>query len=138
MRSTPAAAKPRERGRALWHPAPFLLLALFLVPPPGPDNKSLLGLPDLCPIKALTHIPCPGCGISRSLVCTAHGELARAFVLHPLGPVFFVIIAGLVALRFFPKLQPSPKRINTGACVLVVLLLSLWAARLLGWLPKPP
>ena len=138
MRSTPAAAKWRDKGRVLWHPAPFLLLALFLVPPPGPDNKSLLGLPDLCPIKALTHIPCPGCGISRSLVCTAHGELARAFLLHPLGPVFFVILAGFVALRLFPKLQPSTKLINRWAGVLVVLLLSLWTARLLGWLPKPP
>ena len=125
-------------GRALLHPAPFLLLALFFVPPPGPDNKSLLGLPDLCPIKVLTHIPCPGCGISRSLVCCAHGELLRAFWLHPLGPVFFTILVGAVALRFFPKLQPSSRIINGSAGVLTVLLIVLWVIRLLGWLPKPP
>ena len=135
MKSTPP---PATVGKfLLWLPLGILAVA-FLVPPPSPDNKSLLGLPDLCPIRALTHIPCPGCGISRSLVCTAHGELTRAFILHPLGPVFFVILAGFVALRFFPKLQLSTKRINTGAGVLVVLLLSLWIIRLLGWLPKPP
>ena len=135
MKSTP---QPATVGKFLLWPPLWILAAAFLVPPPGPDNKSLLGLPDLCPIKALTHIPCPGCGISRSLVCTAHGELSRAFVLHPLGPVFFVILAGFVVLRFFPKLQPSTKRINHWAGVLVVLLLSLWIVRLLGWLPKPP
>jgi Protein of unknown function (DUF2752) len=76
--------------------------------------------------------------MSRSLICTAHGELSRAFILHPLGPVFFVLLIGFVALRFFPKLQPSTKIINCCAGALVVLLLSFWAARLLGWLPKPP
>ena len=138
MRSTPSALKLWKGGRTLWHPAPFLLLALFLVPPPGPDNKALLGLPDLCPVQVLTHTPCPGCGMSRALVCCAHGEFWRAFWLHPLGPVFFVILVGYVALRFFPKLQPSTKLVNRGAGVLIVLMLGLWGIRLLGWLPKPP
>lgn len=140
MRSTPSALKEKQQkgGRVLWHPAPLLLLALFLVPPPGPDNKSLLGLPDLCPVRVLTHIPCPGCGMSRSLVCCAHGEFPRAFWLHPLGPLFFTLLIGFVLLRLLPKLQPSPKLVHVGAGVLVVLMLSLWGIRLLGWLPKPP
>ncbi|WP_309714741.1 DUF2752 domain-containing protein [Armatimonas sp.] len=135
MKSTPL---PTTAGKfLLWLPL-GILAAAFLVPPPGPDNKSLLGLPDICPIHALTHIPCPGCGISRSLVCTAHGELTRAFVLHPLGPVFFTILVGFVVLRFFPRLQPSSKTVNLGAGILTVLLIALWVVRLLGWLPKPP
>ena len=138
MRSTRGESKWRTVGRALWHPAPLLLLALFLVPTPGPDNKSLMGLPSLCPIQALTHVPCPGCGMSRSLVCCAHGELSRALWLHPLGPLFFAILVGLVAMRFFPKHHPSTGLISRCAGVLVVLMLSLWVIRLLGWLPKPP
>ncbi|WP_184192904.1 DUF2752 domain-containing protein [Armatimonas rosea] len=140
MRSTLGVLREsvQKGGRVLWHPAPFLLLALFLVPTPGLDNKSLLGLPPLCPTKALFHLPCPGCGMSRSLVCCAHGELVRAFWLHPLGPVFFGLLIGAVVLRFFPRLQPSPKLLRVSSWVLIVLMLLLWVTRLLGWLPKPP
>lgn len=139
MKSTPLpeARKPGVKRILLWPPL-WVLAAAFLIPPPNPDNKSLLGLPPLCPTQALFHLPCPGCGLSRSLVCCAHGELTRAFWLHPLGPLFFGLLIGAVALRFFPRLQPSPKLLNRGAGVLIVLMLLLWITRLLGWLPKPP
>lgn len=76
--------------------------------------------------------------MTRSLVCLAHGQLERSVLLHPLGPVFFFLLLGTLAVRAFPKLQPTKRALNTGAALLIVALLTLWIVRLTGWLPKPP
>lgn len=47
-----------------------------------------------CAFRALAGLPCPTCGITRSLVSLAHGDLAAAFVVNPL--VFLVMAGGLV------------------------------------------
>ena len=48
-----------------------------------------------CFIRALTHIPCPGCGMTRAYTSLLHGDIAGAFQLHkmfwsiPLLTVYF-------------------------------------------------
>jgi hypothetical protein len=41
----------------------------------------------ICPLLTFTGIPCPFCGLTRSLLCLLHGEVAQAFWYHPFGPV---------------------------------------------------
>jgi len=48
----------------------------------------------LCPFRALTGYPCPGCGMTRAFSALAHGEPLRAVLYNPLSPVLFV--AGLL------------------------------------------
>lgn len=48
----------------------------------------------LCPLKMLTGFPCPGCGITKSLVYFYEGDLERSFTFHLFGP--FVILFSLV------------------------------------------
>jgi uncharacterized membrane protein len=43
----------------------------------------------LCPFKMLTGFPCPGCGITKSLVYFYEGDLYKSVSYHILGP--FVI-----------------------------------------------
>ena len=43
----------------------------------------------LCPFKMLTGFPCPGCGITKSLVYFYQGDLYKSISYHILGP--FVI-----------------------------------------------
>lgn len=43
----------------------------------------------LCPFKMLTGFPCPGCGITKSLVYFYQGDLYKSIFYHILGP--FVI-----------------------------------------------
>jgi uncharacterized membrane protein len=43
----------------------------------------------LCPLKMLTGFPCPGCGITKSLVYFYEGDLQKSLYYHILGP--FVI-----------------------------------------------
>jgi hypothetical protein len=47
-----------------------------------------------CAFRSATGLPCPTCGITRSVVMSLHGEFARAWSLAPAGPV---VVAGLAA-----------------------------------------
>ena len=38
----------------------------------------------VCPFRALTGLPCPGCGMTRAWISLLHGDLSAAFRFHPL------------------------------------------------------
>lgn len=53
----------------------------------------------LCPFKLLTGLPCPGCGITKSLVYLYQGDLVRSLYYHIFGlPTFIFCVAMLVLL----------------------------------------
>lgn len=55
--------------------------------------------PTVCWVRRVTGVPCPGCGLTRSFVATAHLDFAAAFAFHPFGPlVFLACILGLAAI----------------------------------------
>ena len=132
----------RRLAALLKRPGVFSLAVLIvaaLVPPPGNNSAHLLGLPTLCPLRALTGVPCPGCGITRALCLWAHGRFSEAVtVYHPVVPLVF---AGLVAAAGYGLIcgKAFPDRVVTGYCVFVsTIMLAIWAARLSGFLPLPP
>jgi Protein of unknown function (DUF2752) len=47
-----------------------------------------------CSFRAATGLPCPTCGLTRSVVMSLHGEFARAWSMAPGGPA---AVAGLAA-----------------------------------------
>src|SRR5579863_2484575 len=47
-----------------------------------------------CRFRASTGLPCPTCGLTRSVVMSLHGEFGRAWKMAPAGPV---AVAGLAA-----------------------------------------
>ncbi len=49
-----------------------------------------------CPFKMLTGFPCPGCGITKSLVYFYEGDLQKSLYYHILGP--FVILFCLITI----------------------------------------
>ena len=52
-----------------------------------------------CPMKMLTGLPCPGCGITKSLVFAYQGEIYKSFSFHILGfPVIFACIIAVIVL----------------------------------------
>lgn len=56
------------------------------------------GLPNWrCPIAAVLHIPCPGCGLTRACEALLHGKVAAAMGLHAFAPVFLAAGALLAA-----------------------------------------
>jgi hypothetical protein len=49
-----------------------------------------------CPFKMLTGFPCPGCGITKSLVYFYEGDIYKSLSYHILGP--FVILSCIFAI----------------------------------------
>ena len=125
--------------------APPLLLLALLAPPPSGDGRSLFGLPSLCPFRNLVGLPCPGCGITRSVVCAAHGHWREAVAFHPAGPLILALLVALTLDRFIRLARPGARRAALSqrlaaplAGAAGICLLLLWAARLAGRLPSPP
>lgn len=71
-----------------------VLLALVL-------PKEGLGLP-LCQFKVITHLPCFGCGLTRSFIGMAHLKFADAVFYHPFGAVLFPLVLWIAASGIAP------------------------------------
>ncbi|HWS99935.1 MAG TPA: DUF2752 domain-containing protein [Pyrinomonadaceae bacterium] len=121
----------RARCVLLGLTAVFVVAALW-------DAGDELGV-TLCPFRALTHHPCPGCGMTRAFCALMHGELWRAVRLNPFSPLLF--LAALAAwaraaaavfrverLRSILDRLPRPTPFATWA--MLALVMAWWAARL--------
>ncbi|MBT0565600.1 DUF2752 domain-containing protein [Williamsia sp. CHRR-6] len=60
-----------------------------------PESLSSSG-PIMCPVRLLTGLPCPGCGLTRSWIATAHGDLGAAFSYNAFGSLSMAFVAVLV------------------------------------------
>ncbi|HLK59564.1 MAG TPA: DUF2752 domain-containing protein [Chthonomonadaceae bacterium] len=93
-----------------------------------------------CLFRLFTRIPCPGCGLTRSLTLLWHGDFWLSFRYHPLGLLAFLICLFLVVSRLiaprFPRLKARcetlertlmHKSILKGV---LALMLGLWVTRL--------
>jgi hypothetical protein len=78
--------------------------------------RPLLGHPPAlsCPLRALTGIPCPLCGMTSGVEDTLHGHPLQAAGANPLAPV--LVAAALYAL----VCRPSALRLPRWAAVLAV------------------
>lgn len=53
----------------------------------------------ICPFKMITGFPCPGCGITKSLVFLYAGDLVKSMYYHLFGPLTFLFcIAAIFVL----------------------------------------
>ena len=64
--------------------------------------------PVMCPFRLATGLPCPFCGMTRSLFAVGDGRLGDAFALAPLGPLLplLALLAGVVAIRAIVRRRP--------------------------------
>jgi len=66
------------------------------------DNEQ-----SFCPFKMLTGFPCPGCGITKSIVYFYEGDIYRSLLHHLFGPIFVLfcvlILFKLIAEIFYQK-----------------------------------
>lgn len=104
-------------------------------------DGSIAGIGDFCIFHQSTHLPCPFCGMTRSLLCLVQGNWQSSLAWHPLGP--FLGIGA--AITFLAWLSPSWQSTNLskklplkyGSIALSVLFISCWALRLAGVFPLP-
>ena len=123
-----------------WFWAICIVIGAVVIPAPSVGATTVLGLPKLCLMRNITGIACPGCGMTRSLIASAHLHLTDAVAFHPLGPPVLVLLMFYCAAHFMKmsfrkgqlKAIPRSVPIVMTACFVIV-----WVARLLGFLPTP-
>ena len=84
-------------------PVPALLafgtiLLSFVLPMPDPLGK-IDHVQEVCIFHALTGLPCPLCGLTRSFVSLSHGHLLQAFLWHPAGPILFFLAVAILLVN---------------------------------------
>ena len=52
----------------------------------------------LCPLKMLSGFPCPGCGITKSMVYFYEGDLQKSLYYHILGPFVLAFCVATIAV----------------------------------------
>ena len=91
----------------------LLVLALgavtgsFILQPTGNGSLALpipftgiqVYLPEMCMSRRVLGVSCPGCGLTRSFVAAAHGDLAAAVRWNPMGPVLFLVVLFQIPYR---------------------------------------
>ncbi len=73
--------------------APFSLWLL-------PRQRAGVGL---CPLHAVTGLPCPGCGMTRALAALVEGDVSAAWGWHPFGLVLFPVLWAGAVLAVLPE-----------------------------------
>ena len=116
------------------------LLALFALATPAPEGYGTheqFGLPPCSSMKYL-GIPCPGCGVTTSVVLTLHGQVAQAFWTQPfglvvaLGAVLWIPWAAVGHLRGrdlgrdVERLARKPLLVALGALLAAAWIYKLW------------
>lgn len=88
----------REIGRAIkrdWDSYKTGLLAALAVL----AAVSLLGH-GMCPSRELLGLPCPGCGLTRSILLMLRGRFAESWQLQPFGYAWLALAAAFVLDRY--------------------------------------
>lgn len=60
---------------------------------------SSLALPPSCGMKLYWGIDCPGCGLTRSFILLAHGDVAGSLAMNPAGVLMFGVVLFQVPYR---------------------------------------
>ena len=59
----------------------------------------------ICWIKAATGLPCPGCGLTRSISCALRGMVVESWQYHPFGFLILGIFVCAAAMSLMPDFR---------------------------------
>jgi hypothetical protein len=96
------------------------------------------GLP--CAFHASTGLPCPGCGLTRSVLTLLRGHPEDSFLLHPFGPPLFLAMLFALVVGILPQAPRSriagvveSFELRTGILpLLFVAFMVVWVLRVVG------
>jgi Protein of unknown function (DUF2752) len=130
----------RNRHRTILCLALLIVAASFVLRRSETQGIALvwpqIELPPICASRALLGIECPGCGLTRSFVALAAGDLQESWRLHRLGWLLALAIVGQIPYRLY-SLRQLRKNETTRQGVWQTSFCSfLIAALILNWLLK--
>jgi hypothetical protein len=123
-----------------------LLFGVFVLSPPEAESGQIalghFALPGVCIFKNLTGLPCPGCGLTRSMTAAVRGNLSQSWMFHRLGFVttFYILIQFLLNLMILTvspwreRLQKIGRYLNNGLVFLGILFVLNWVVNLVSML----
>jgi hypothetical protein len=123
--------KLRVSERSQYHLAILIstLVVLLLVP-------IIPHVPHFCLMKKLLGIPCPGCGISHSVMAVFRLDLRKAWFANPAGIGVALLFSFQIVARPFAIALPRAAGLVSsisqyGSNLSVILLLVVWTYRVL-------
>ncbi len=99
------------------------LLGLALAWPRLPVHPPLA-----CPLRTLTGVPCPLCGMTRSVVAAMHGHLLESLRFNPAGILVVLFAGALLAGRRVDRVRIERVRMAPWLMGAFVALLWAWNA----------
>ena len=133
---------PEARIPARWNSL-WILLAVRA----GIALTAALPIHGECGFRFLSGAPCPGCGMTRSLLALLRGEAAESWRLHPLGIPLVLGSAAVLAMAAHEGITGRPtfrRRAERwgvqAAFAFLALCGAVWIARVVvhpAWSPDP-
>jgi hypothetical protein len=89
--------------------------------------------PVLCPFRLATGLPCPFCGLTRSMLAAGGGDWETSLQLSPLGPVVLVLAAPILVWIAVATARRRRIRLPApGLAAVSVVVLAAWGVQLSG------
>lgn len=110
--------------KAYWQLGAVLVLYIVL---------ARLLFDQFCPMVIVTGIPCPGCGMTRSVFFFLTGQWERGAAMNPLGILWIGLAAYFCLMRYV--LGKKPKGVLTVGGVLTVLMVFFYLYRMYCFFP---
>lgn len=117
----------------------YILLIFFLmsfsVSEGHASAKGFLGQ-IFCPFNKITSLPCPFCGITRSVIFASRLDLVKSVEYHPMGLfvfLFLILAPGILIAnqnRRYSRMINNPDLRN----IIIMLFLASWCIKLLQML----
>lgn len=97
-----------NKGKLGWLIVYVFIITLSFFITPYLDNGV-----ELCSMKYLTGLPCPGCGLTHSFAAISTGHFIEAFHFHFFGPFIYIAVLIFIFVLFseifldkkFPRLR---------------------------------
>ena len=98
----------------------------------GAARATWSGAPSVpCPLRLLTGVPCPLCGMTTGVTATLAGDLSAAAAANPFSLVVVLLAAGLLSTAAISIARRRPPRPDASLAVPLPLLA---AAGLVSWI----
>jgi hypothetical protein len=130
--SAPPAPPPTESGSSLAIDLKPLRVAgagMLAVAAVRPWLPATIGPP--CPLRTVTGIPCPFCGMTRGVTAIVHGNFSAAFGFNP--GAFLVVAMALVLLVAWRW-----QRVRIPMWAVFVFFAALWSFQLFKYATGRP
>lgn len=83
-----------------------------------------------CPMLIVTGLPCPGCGMTRSLFFLATGRVGQSLWIHPMGVPITVLIFYFLWNRYVLGRNAKGMKVLVIAAIVLLVILYIWRMRL--------